>query len=52
LSDLEHRAADLITVASTNGIASAFDREVLAELSVDEVGPVQLLLPVAIGFVW
>src|ERR1700722_3282051 len=51
LSDLEQCAADLITVADANGIVGqSFDREVLAELSVDEVGPLQLLLPVAIGF--
>jgi hypothetical protein len=41
----------LITVADANGIVGqSFDREVLAELSVDEVGPVQLLMPVAIRF--
>jgi hypothetical protein len=40
LSDLEQCAADLITVADANGIVGqSFDREVLAELSVDEVGP-------------
>ena len=51
LSDLEQRAADLITVADAHGIVGqSFDREVLAELSVDEVGPLQLLLPVAIRF--
>jgi hypothetical protein len=51
LSDLEHCAADLITVAAVNGIVGqSFDREVLAKLSVDEVGPFQLLLPVAIRF--
>ena len=51
LSDLEQCAADLITVADANGIVGqSFDREVLAELSVDEVGPLQLLLPVAIRF--
>src|SRR3954464_5554865 len=48
---LEQGAADLITVADANGIVGqSFDREVLAELSVDEVGPLQLLLPVAIRF--
>ena len=31
-------------------VGQSFDREVLAELSVCEVGPVQLLLPVVIGF--
>src|SRR6185295_4535643 len=51
LSDLEQCTADLVTVADANGIVGqAFDREVLAELSVDEVGPLQLLLPVAIRF--
>ncbi len=51
LSDLEQRAADLITVADAHGIVGqSFDREVLAELSVDEVGPLQLLLPIAIRF--
>jgi hypothetical protein len=51
LSDLEQCAADLITVADANGIVGQpFDREVLAELPVDEVGPLQLLLPVPIGF--
>src|SRR5262249_52530742 len=51
LSDLEQRAADLITVADAYGIVwQPFDREVLAELSVDEVGPLQLLLPIAIRF--
>src|SRR6516165_3657979 len=51
LSDLEQRAADLITVPDAHGIVGqSLDREVLAELSVDEVGPLQLLLPVAIRF--
>src|SRR5262245_14851942 len=51
LSDLEQCAADLITVADANDIVGqSFDREILAELSVDEVSPVQLLLPVAIRF--
>src|SRR5262245_32060773 len=51
LSDLEQRAADLITVADAHGIVrQSFDREVLAELSVDEVRPFQLLLPIAIRF--
>jgi hypothetical protein len=51
LGDLEQCAADSITVANTNGIVrQPLDREVLAELSVDEVGPVQLLLPAAIRF--
>src|SRR5215470_19880795 len=51
LSDLEQSAADLVTVADAHGIVwQPFDREVLAELPVDEVGPLQLLLPVAIRF--
>jgi len=51
LRDLEQRAADLITVADAHGIVGqSFDRKVLAELSVNEVGPVQLLLPMAIRF--
>src|SRR5947207_13049556 len=51
LGDLEQRVADLITVADAHGIVGQpFDREVLAELSVDEVGPLELLLPVAIRF--
>src|SRR6516164_1784423 len=50
-SDLEQCTADSITVADTNGIVrQSLDCEVLAELSVDEVGPLQLLLPVAIRF--
>src|SRR5256884_8249950 len=51
LSDLEMCGADLITVADAHGIVGqSFDREVLAELSVDEVSPLQLLLPIAIRF--
>src|ERR1700722_10139717 len=51
LSDLEQCTADLITITYARDIVGqSFDREVLAELSVDEVGPVQLLLPVVIGF--
>src|SRR5215467_14197088 len=51
LRDLEQRAADLITVADAHGIiGQSFDREVLAELSVDEIGPLQLLLPKVIRF--
>jgi hypothetical protein len=51
LCDFESRAADLITVADTHGIVShSFDREVLAELSVNKIGPLQLLLPIAIRF--
>src|SRR5258705_5829880 len=51
LSDLEHCTTYPVTVADAHGIVrQAFDREVLAKLSVDEVGPLQLLLPVAIRF--
>src|SRR5207344_1041566 len=49
LRDLEQCAADLITVADAHGIVGqSFDRKVLAELSVNEVGPPQLILPVTI----
>jgi hypothetical protein len=51
LSDFEQRATDLITVADAHGIVGqSFDREVLAELFEDEVGPLQLPLPIAIRF--
>jgi hypothetical protein len=51
LSDLEQCAADLISVANAHSIVGqSFDREVLAELSVDEVGSPQLLLPKVIRF--
>src|SRR5947199_10443898 len=51
LGDLEQRAADLITVADAHCIVGqSFDREVLTELSMDEVGPLQLVLPIAIRF--
>jgi len=51
LSDLEERAANPITVADAHGIVGqSFDGEVLAELSVDEIGPLQLLLPITIRF--
>jgi hypothetical protein len=51
LGDLEQRAADLITVADAPASSgNPFDREVLAELSVDEIGPLQLPLPIAIRF--
>jgi hypothetical protein len=41
----------LNTVADAHGIVGqSFHREVLAELSVDEVDPRQLLLPIAIRF--
>src|SRR5215467_3380025 len=47
LSDLEHRAANLVAVADAHSIVGqSFDREVLAELAMDEIGPLQLLLPI------
>src|SRR5215469_5787281 len=50
-SDLEKCTTDSITVADTNGIVrQPLDREILAELSVDKVGSLQVLLPVAIRF--
>jgi hypothetical protein len=50
LRNLEQRAADLITVADAHGVVGqSFDGEVLAELSSDEVGPLQLRLPEPIG---
>jgi hypothetical protein len=49
LRDLEQCTADLIPVADADGVVGqSLDREVFAELSVDEVGPLQLLLPIAI----
>src|SRR5215469_13149469 len=48
LSDLEQPAADLITVNANDIVGQSFNREILAELSVDEVGPLQLLLPITI----
>src|SRR6266404_2707247 len=51
LGDFEYCATDLITIADAyNIVGQSFDREVLAELSVDEVGPLQLLLPISIRF--
>ncbi len=51
LSDLEQCAADLITIADAHSIVGqSFNSEVLTELSVDEVGSLQLLLPIAIRF--
>ena len=51
MGDLEQCVADLITVADAHSIVGqSFDREVLAELSVDEVGSLQLLLPIPIRF--
>src|SRR5260370_2945938 len=51
LSDLEQRAADLIAIADAHLIlGQSSDLELLAELPVDEVDPLQLLLPIAIAF--
>jgi hypothetical protein len=51
LSDLEECATDLITVANAYGIVSQpFDREIFSELTVDEVSPLQMLLPVVMRF--
>ena len=51
LRDFEYCAADLKTIANTNNIVGqSLDCEVLAELSVDEIGSLQLFLPVTIGF--
>ena len=49
LRDLEDRVADLVAVADANLVVSEpLHGEVLAELAVDEVVSLQLLLPVAI----
>src|SRR5215470_8881891 len=49
LSNFEECATDLITIADVDGIVlQSLDGEILAELSVDEIGPLQLLLPIAI----
>src|SRR5215467_122420 len=51
LGNLEQRGADLITVADAHSIVrQSFDCEVLAELSINEVGSLELLLPIAIRF--
>jgi hypothetical protein len=51
LRHLEQCAADPISIADAHRIVGqSFDREILAELSADEVGPLQLLLPVAVRF--
>src|SRR5689334_9332669 len=47
LRDFEERASNLITVTDVDRIIlQSLDREVLAELSVDEICPLQLLLPI------
>jgi hypothetical protein len=51
LRHLKQRIADPVTVADAYGmVVQSFDREVLAELSVNEAGPLQVLLPIAIRF--
>lgn len=51
MADLEQGAAGLIPVADAHGmVGQSLDREILAELSMDEVGSLELLLPMAIGF--
>src|SRR5262249_4822701 len=51
LCHFEERAADAITVADADAIVGQpFEREVFAELAVDEVFSLQLRLPVAIRF--
>jgi hypothetical protein len=51
LSNLKDCPTDLITVTDAHGIVrQSFDREILAELSVGEITPSQVLLPVAIRF--
>src|SRR5262245_22143355 len=50
LSDLEDGAADLVAVANADLVVTqAVDREVLAELAVDEVVSTKLAFPVAVG---
>ena len=50
LGDLEQRAADPVAVADADlVVGQPLDREVLAELPVDEVVAAQLALPVAVG---
>src|SRR5262245_8059737 len=51
LRDFEQRTADPIAVADAHRfVGQSFNGEVLTELSVDEVRPLQLLLPVAVRF--
>jgi hypothetical protein len=51
LGNLEERAADSITIADTHRIVGqSFDCEVLTKLAMDEVGPLELFLPVMIRF--
>src|SRR5262249_1989552 len=51
LGHLEYRASDPVAVADADDVVrQSFDREVLAELAGDEIGPLQLVCPVAIRF--
>jgi len=51
LGYLEQRIADAVSIADAHPIVGqAFHGEVFAELSVDEIAPLQLLLPVPIRF--
>src|SRR5215469_2578382 len=51
LRDLEKCAANPVTIADARGIVGhSCDGEILAELSVNQVSPLQLLLPIAIRF--
>src|SRR5208283_4605352 len=51
LSDLEKCAADLKAIADAHDIISqSFDRKILTELPVNEIAPLQLLLPIPIRF--
>jgi hypothetical protein len=51
LRDLEKGAPDLKAIADANlVVGQSFNREVLAKLPLNEVGPLQLLRPVAIRF--
>src|ERR1700723_2953175 len=51
LRDLEKCGADLKSIADAHGIISQFlDRKVLTELPVNEIAPLQLLLPIPIRF--
>jgi hypothetical protein len=48
---LEKCGANLKSIADAHGIISqSLDRKVLTELSVNEIAPLQLVLPVPIGF--
>ncbi len=51
LRDFEKRGADLKAVADAHGVIhQSFDRKTLAELPVNEIAPLQLLLPITIRF--